>query len=132
MKVRNLRPGENWPETLFMGFEQPYIEVNWCWLVENDFGTPVAGLLAASMHGMLFLMRLAATPHAPKNAVRMLLREAFRRAKARGLVGYMTLIDPISPEGKRLQAIIHRMHGVEWPGHVVLSYGFMEKMRRAA
>jgi hypothetical protein len=129
MKVRHLRPAENWPDTLFMGFEGPQLDREWCWVVEDETAVQ-AGLLTCPMHGVVFLLRLAAAVGAPRLAIRTLFSEALKEVKAKGYVGYTTLIDESTPEGKRLNKLVKRTGGLQWPRPMVLAFGTFAGMER--
>jgi len=129
MKVRHLRPGEDWPDTIFMGFEGPNLDREWTWVVEED-SVVQGGLLACPMHGVIFLMRLATVVGAPRLAIRSLLDAALQDSKAKGMVGYTTMIDPTTIEGRKLNKLIKRTGGLQWPRPVVLAFGALAGLER--
>lgn len=124
MHVRHLRPGEDWPDTLFMGFEGSALDREWCWVAEE--GSMVeAGLLACPMHGVVFLMRLATAAGASRLALRTILSAALAESKERGFVGYTTLTDPTTLEGRKLERLVKHLGGLQWPRPNVLSFGLL-------
>jgi hypothetical protein len=129
MIVRNLRPGENWPESLPMGFEGDALDTNWCWVVEHN-GVVVAGLLTCFMHRVIFLMRIASGPGAPKMALYALLRDSLRAARARGCTGYITLTDPSDRACVKLERLIKAAGGVEWPRPCIMHIGLLSQTRK--
>lgn len=122
--VRNLRANEDWPEDLFMGFNGPALEREWCFVVEHH-GSVVGALLTCPMHGQLFLIRVAMQRKAPLMALRALLKATFETARLRGLQGYLTLLDPTVREGGALMGIIRNIGGVQWPEPIVMVWGLM-------
>lgn len=122
--VRHLRPGENWPDSLWMGFDGPLLDREWCWVVEDNDHI-AGGLLTCPMHGSLFLLRLATATGAPSIAIRTLLRSALEESRAKGITGWVTLIDPTTAEGRRLQRIIKTVGGLQWPRPTIMAFGLM-------
>lgn len=124
LHVRNLRLNENWPEELFMGFEGPQLQREWCWVVEHN-GTVCGGIIGIPAHGMLMLLRVSMRPQAPLVALRALLQKVFYDARLRGLQGYITLLDPTKREGGALLGLVRSVNGFQWPEPIVLVWGMM-------
>lgn len=130
MRVRHLQPGENWPSTLFMGFDGDMLDRDWTWVAEDDQAIQ-AGLLTCPMHSVLFLLRIAAAAGAPRMAIRTLLNAVLQETREKGFVGYTTLIDTATVEGRRLEKLALRKGSFEWPSAMKMvfgSYAVMEKV----
>lgn len=106
--VRLLRHGESLPESFELGFAHlGALDPSWCWVVER--GGAIEGcLLASPCHGTALIWRLVLIPGAPLSSLTRLLRAFLRDCRARGLAGYMTLVDEgVDAQGK-LKKIMER------------------------
>jgi hypothetical protein len=107
------------------GFEAFRIDPEWQWVAVLD-GRIVGQLLAANMHGVLYLMRVTAVAHAPKGWALALFRQVMAEAKAAGLIGYMVLLTDGSKVERRLMSIVQRHGGYLEPVTGVLAAGHLE------
>lgn len=98
--VRLLRAGERLPAEFAVGFDQiAEIDANWCWVIER-VATIEGCLLASPCHGAAVIWRLV-MPVENVSGLRLLLRTFMRDCRARGLKGYITLVDSgIDTQGK--------------------------------
>lgn len=111
MRVRNLRPGEGIPQGIKdTGFEGLPLQPEWVWIVEYR-GRKVAVLFTTNAHGLLILLRMAATQGAPKTWPMVLLPQVFAIAKARGCKGYYTFLDDRQPAEVKLMRIVIKTDG---------------------
>lgn len=107
------------------GFEAWKIDLEWQWVAVHE-GRIVAQLLAAPMHGMLYLMRLTALPEAPKTWAVKLFRQMLRDGREAGLIGYLVLLQDSTPEQRRMMRIVQRHAGYLEPVTGVLAAGRLE------
>lgn len=113
IKIRNLRTGEALPvispsDGLPIGFEGLPLDHEWVWLAEHH-GQCVGILIAAPAHSILLIFRITLTSTAPAAAALLLLRRAFRDARARGCAGWMSVLADQSPAEVRLMRIAMRV-----------------------
>lgn len=124
-KVRTLNDGEDYPDSLAMGFFGPSLQRDWCWLAENDHEA-LGGLMCSPMHGALLMLRVSVRNGAPRTTLRALLRTAVKVSKKRGLNGYVSLLDPTTEVGRSLFGIVRNVGGVQWPGPLIMVWGRFE------
>lgn len=122
MRVRHLRDHENWPDTLNMGFNGDCLDREWCWVAEEN-GVVIAGLLATPLHGLVFLLRLVTVAKAPTTATLALFRIVLKETQERGCKGYVTLLDPATEDGQKLDSLVTRLNGIRLPSSLVMSCG---------
>lgn len=128
LKVRNLAPDDQIPFSQLqrggppIGWEQLPLDPEWTWVSENSHG--INGLLIAGYcFPFLLLLRIAVTSTAPPSTPLVLLRQALREARRRGLVGYLTFLeDSAAAEGK-LMRIVQRADGEMLPASGVWAFG---------
>ena len=113
------------PGELMRGFEAFRIDPEWQWVLVHE-GKVVAQLLAANMHGVAYLMRLAALPEAPHGWAVRLFRQMLKDAKAAGMLGYMVLLTDGSKAERRLMSIVQRHGGYLEPVTGVVAAGRLE------
>ena len=110
-RARLMREGEEIPPELEAGFEQlGKLDRDWVWVVESG-GKIVGVLLACDCHGVAMIWRVAVLPGQSTMAVGRLLRRFLGDVRARGMVGYLTLVDASKSTQGRLQAIIEKAGG---------------------
>jgi hypothetical protein len=117
--ARLLRAGESIPAGLEAGFDQlGQLDRNWVWVLETD--VEITGVLIGSpCHGACFIWRMSVDPKASQMSVVRLLRRFASDIRARGLKGYMLIIDPSTPTQTHLVRILEkigakRIKTVEW------------------
>lgn len=86
------------------------LDPEWIWVLETSEGV-VAACIGCPMHGILMLLRIAATENAPPLWPRTLLPALLDDAKARGLRGVFTFLDLTRKEERRLARILARSGG---------------------
>ena len=120
--VRNLREGE--ASTLPLALQDhgmAYLITEWAWVVEPvsllgpfaPVSPPFALIVAAQAHSWLLLFRIMAISPLPSNAplnwVMEALPQVFSAARARGCVGFLTMLADNRPEEVKLARIVARM-----------------------
>lgn len=102
------------PETMDAGFEKyGKLDREWCWVYES--GGEIKGVLLASpCHGAAFLWRLKVLPECGQTATLRLLKSFVRDCHAKGVYGFLTLVDLSTVTGKRLQRVIERCGGKDY------------------
>jgi len=110
-EARLLGPDEEIPAELEAGFDQlGKLDRNWVWVVQSDW--KIKGvLLACPCHGTAVIWRLSLDPSLNNVAVVRLLRRFLSDIRARGMVGYMTIVDPAKEVQSRLKGIIEKAGG---------------------
>lgn len=114
LRVRNYDPTtDRLPIELLSGFGAMLqsLDPDWIWVLESDYGI-CAACIAASTHGALFLLRIAATDEAPPMWPRLLLKAVIEDAKERGVKGLWTILDMTRKEERRLARILERAGGI--------------------
>lgn len=112
--IRNMQQGERLPAMANgeFGFEHLPLEAEWCWIAEID-QQPSAVLIGGQAHGLFLLFRLIVV--APSSSIPslplLLLRRAFRDAKERGCLGFLTVLDDAKPAEVKLMRLILRQGG---------------------
>lgn len=97
--IRHLETGDLVSQELLGKWGLFYLDCEWVWIVEHE-GTVEAILITAPMHGVLFLLRIAATKNAPRAWMVVMLRRVLREAKERGLLAVMTYLTATKEELK--------------------------------
>ena len=113
-EARLLGPDEEIPAELEAGFDQlGKLDRNWVWVVQSDW--KIKGVLLASpCHGSAFVWRICLDPSLSNVAVIRLLRRFLSDIRARGCVGYTTIIEPSKPTQERLLAIVEKVGGKKY------------------
>jgi len=132
MQVRNLRASDTLPLDALrrdgqpFGFESLPLDPSWVWVGIRD-ATICCVLVTTPAHGLLFLLRMSATPEAPAVATMLLLRRAFSDARRRGLLGYVTFLSDSTAVEAKLMRIVQRSQnngsGGLLPASGVWAYG---------
>ena len=91
--VRHLREGDLLSHELLDKWSVLHLDHQWVWVVEHD-GAIDALLIASPMHGILFLLRVAAHKGAPKTWLLTLLRTVMKECKDKGIEGFPTWVFP--------------------------------------
>jgi hypothetical protein len=113
-----------------MGFTGPQLDRDWAWVAVDDTNKVLAGLIACPMHGIAFLVRLAATANAPHMAVRSLLAEVARELRGRGCLGWVTALDIRTREGRSLARLAAHKDAFVWPDPLTMIFGSLAGMER--
>lgn len=125
VEVRRRYPGEEMPAELMSGLEVFYIVEEWQWVVEYE-GKIVAQILTAPLHGLLLLLRMISLPEAPPLWLVLALRRILADAKARGLFGYLILLEDVRPNEVKMMRLAQRGGGMLRPFSGVLAFGSTE------
>jgi hypothetical protein len=129
MNVRTLRACDAFPEGLNTGFEQMPVMKSWCWVAEED--NEVAGLLlAAPMHGLVYIMRLCIREGAPPATAFLLLRGFLRDTAERGFKGFLMHIDPTGAVDRKMIPLVKRAKGIQILIPQVMLVGSIEQARK--
>lgn len=113
-RVRKLREGETIPETLDSGFEKyGKLDRDWCWVYVSS-GEIKGVLLASPCHGTAFVWRFKVLPECGQVAALKLLKAFKHDLHARGVHGFLTLVDLNTDNGKRLQRVVERCGGKDF------------------
>ena len=124
--VRNLREGEQATlSAALLDTGMPYLVPEWAWVVEltasddpiailtKPPSAPFAIVIASFAHGWLVLWRIIALSPLPSgiplNWFLEALPQVFAAARARGCVGFLTLLADDRPEEVKMARIILRM-----------------------
>lgn len=121
IKIRHFVKGEPLDGVLKTGFEEGDMP-EWIWCAERD-GKVVAVLIAAPAHVVAILLRVASTPEAMVNDVRILLVTALNEMKERGFLAYVTWLNPARPNEGALMRIIEAGGGIRAAEEQVLCGG---------
>lgn len=114
--VRNLLPGElaALPPAL-QSTGMFYLVPEWVWIVEVGSSGPFAIVITSFCHGWLVLWRLIAVsplpPEIPLNWIKEAFPQVFAEARARGCIGFLTLLADNRPEEAQIARIVTRMTG---------------------
>lgn len=128
LRIRNLRPNEVLPTfTAQTGFERLKVLPEWVWVAE-DHGRVVAALFACNGHGMLILLRIVTTLYSPPGCLVPLLRQTFRDAKTRGLLGFVAQFDQEKPQEQRLLKIAVQAGAQFMPQNIVNAFASFARM----
>jgi hypothetical protein len=108
-RIRNMRPGEVLPEKFEVGFDQlGRLDHNWVWIAERR-GQIEGCIVASPCHGVALIWRLVS--FAGSAGMLPLCRRFMKDCKARGIRGYLTLVDPEVKTQARLMRVILRGKG---------------------
>ena len=120
--VRVMRDYDRIPSELRAGFDLlGKLNTDWIWVAEQD-GLIRGVLVAAPCHGVAMIYRLALMPGTPLSTLTALLRKFLADLRERGVVGYLTFLDPESKIQGKLKRIIERAKGKQIGGaHVVMA-----------
>jgi hypothetical protein len=136
IRVRNLRKGEaaTLPPAL-LDHGMPYLVEDWVWVVESDeHPGPFALIVASFCHGWLLLSRLLAlSPLPPGIPLTWFLEthpQVFAEARARGCVGFLTLLSEDRPEEAQMARIAVKLAGgTVLPGHWSMCAGPLGELK---
>lgn len=135
MQVRNLRPGDALPteqlsrDNLPFGLDNLPLDCEWTWVAIRD--AQIIGILcAAPVLGLLWLLRISVTPDSPPAAPMLLLRRAFRDARRRGLLGYVTFLSDSAAAESKLMRIVQRAQGNLLPASGAWAFGTFNETER--
>jgi hypothetical protein len=116
ISIRNLLPDDIIPFSSLtrggvpVGFESFPLDCDWTWIAIHN--SSIVGLLIAGQcQSLFFLLRIAATPDAPSATPLLLLRQAFRDAKRRGSIGFLTFLSDSAAAESQLMRIVQRAGG---------------------
>ena len=124
--VRLRDPLDLVPEKLMEGnLEALKLDYNWQWVVEHE-GEIVAQVLCSPCHGLIHILRISSMPEAPHGWAVVALRRVLSDAKARGMIGFMTLLADKQPAEVKLMKIIQRQGGQLVPFYGALAFGSTE------
>lgn len=126
--VRTLRPGDPFPQGFNTGYEKMPVMKSWVWIAESN-DEVVGVLLAAPMHGLIYIMRLCIRDGAPTSTGVSLFRAFMRDALQRGFKGFLAHIDP-TKEPARFISMCRRAGGRQLSTPQVLLTGWIEKAAR--
>ena len=102
---------------------------NWVWIAEKG-GETAGVLLAAPMHGLVYIMRLCVREGAPLFTAAMLLRGFMRDTEKRGFKGYWMHVDPTKELDRRMIPLVKRARGFQLPIPQVMLVGSIETAAR--
>jgi hypothetical protein len=127
IRVRNLYKGERLPKfTDLTGFENLAVIPEWVWVAEY-YGRIVGAVFACNAHGLLILLRIVTTTYAPAGCLVPLLRQTFRDAKSRGLIGFVAQFQEGKLNEERLLGICVRAGAAFLPQKVINAFGAFNK-----
>jgi hypothetical protein len=113
IEVRTLMASDTFPEGFSTGYERMPVMKSWVWVAEED-GDTAGVLMAAPMHGLVYMMRLCIRPGAPRATAVRLLRTCMRDCEKRGFKGYWMHVDPTGEEvNRKMIPIVRRAGGVQ-------------------
>ena len=116
VSIRNLLPTDTIPFAdmqrggLPVGFESFPLDCDWTWVALAD-NAIVALLVAGCAQSLLLLLRMTATPQAPACVALLLLRKAFKDARRRGCLGFLTFLADSAAAESQLMRIVQRAGG---------------------
>jgi len=127
-RVRQLSPTDTIPFSSLqrggvpIGWENLTLDPEWTWISEN--GSGITGLLICGYcFPFLLILRIAATPTASPATPLLLLRQAMRDARRRGLVGYLTFLSDSAAAEGALMRIVQRADGQILPSSGAWAFG---------
>jgi hypothetical protein len=123
--IRNREEGETLPPELMGSLDLFPIDYNWQWVAEYE-GEIVGQVLAANVHGILFLFRITAIPSAPKSWVMLAYRRILAEAKERGCMGFMLFLDDCNKQEVKLMRIVQKHGGMLLPSYGAWAFGTTE------
>jgi len=109
---RSLRASDAFPDALDTGFERMPVMKNWVWVAEEN-GETLAVLLAAPMHGLVYMMVLRARENCANGILLGLFRQFFKDCVKRGYKGFWFHINPTKTIERRFIPMIRRMGGTQ-------------------
>lgn len=104
------------------------LDPEWIWVMETSSGV-VAACIGCPMHGVLFLLRIAATDKAPPMWPRTLIPAILDDAKERGLKGIFTFLDLTRKEERTLARILAKAGGGLQAHAMALGFGNFRELR---
>lgn len=121
---------DQFPVGFDTGYETMPVMKSWVWVAEENQET--AGvLLAAPMHGIVYLMVLRVRERAPASTLFLMLRKCMRDCLARGFTGFCLHIDPTGDEAMRkIIPLCKRAGGVQMLQPHVFLVGSVERAAR--
>jgi hypothetical protein len=129
IEVRTLLASDQFPEGFSTGFEQMPVMKSWVWVAEED-GDPAGVLMAAPMHGLIYLMRICVHQGAPPETAFRLLRACMRDCWHRGFRGFFMHIDPTGTVDRKMIPLVKRAKGVQMLIPQVMLVGSIEAAAR--
>jgi len=129
MTVRTLRACDDFPEGFNTGYEKMPVMKNWVWVAESE-GEVAGILMAAPMHGLVYLMRLCIRDGAEKTTAFLMLRTFMRETAKRGFKGYWMHIDPTGEVDRKMIPLVKRAKGFQLMIPQVLLTGSIEAAAR--
>jgi hypothetical protein len=114
LQIRNRYPGEVIPSELMENLGSMTVDPEWQWLAEYD-GKIVGQILGVNAHGILMLIRITATPEAPKYWPVLGLRKVLADARERGCIGYLCFLDDRQPQEVKMMRMIQKQGGILLP-----------------
>jgi hypothetical protein len=121
IEVRQPYVGEI-PSALIEGFEWLKVDPEWQWVLVID-GKVMAQCLCAPIHGVLTIIRLKALPKLPPGSLLHFLRQIFRDADSRGMLGYVIFLSDQTAVERKLMRIVQRAGGTFIPVTGVWGFG---------
>jgi hypothetical protein len=129
MNVRTLRACDAFPEGFATGFEKMPVQKSWIWIAEVGDET-IGVLMAAPMHGLVYIMRLCIREGAPPATAFLLLRGFLRDTAQRGFKGFLMHITPSVERERRMIPMCKRAGGFQLLMPQVALVGSIEKAAR--
>jgi len=110
-EVRKLRSTDVIPKELDAGFEQlGMIDREWVWVLANEHR--VKGIIvAAPVHGTVFVWRVALIPGQKSSALSRLLRGFLQSMREIGCAGILTIVDAKVPTQRQFRRVLERIKG---------------------
>lgn len=136
LSIRELSKSEaETPELLppeLRASQLPYLVPDWCWVVEHIDGGPIALIVTAHVHGILFIWRILAIAKArtiARNWFLAALPRILENAKLRGCVGYGAFLHDEVPAEAKLARIMSRSGAAlePWIGSIAVNTLYPEK-----
>lgn len=125
VEVRLRYRNEEIPAELMVGIEPFHIVEDWQWVILHE-DRIVAQILTAPAHGLLLFLRMMSLPEVPPLWLVLALRRIMADAKARGLFGYLTLLQDSKPKEVKMMRLVQRAGGMLLPFSGVLAFGSTE------
>jgi len=119
-RVRHPYLGEPYPDGIWP--DKVHVNPSWLWLLCDDVGTVKMALLAAPVHGLVFIVRLWSAEDAPKFLLRRLLRSFASECLDRGFKAGMTFLSVDQPKEVKLAKLALR-YGATGIGFTGFCYG---------
>lgn len=125
IEVRLRYPDEEIPAELMTGLEAFHIVSDWHWVILHE-DKIVAQVLTAPAHGLLLLLRMMSVPDAPASWLVLALRRILADARARGLFGYLILLQDSKPKEAKMMRLTQLGGGMLLPFSGALAFGSTE------